>query len=126
MFIRVACCILALAGAACVRAADADPELPRFAEPKKDWAWDEDKRFDFLMERLANLEATLDAVEAAIAKATGKQNARSCEARVADRNNTLMDRKAGGPMRWAEFYGTNAENSSITPSIPTRRTTPTP
>ncbi|MGB8852184.1 MAG: hypothetical protein WCC69_01290 [Pirellulales bacterium] len=78
MTIRFACCILVVVTAAAgVRAADADPVLPRFAEPKKDWAWDEDKRFDFLMERLANLEASLDAVEAAIAKATGKKNARS-------------------------------------------------
>jgi hypothetical protein len=118
MPIRFVCCILAVVAAATLRAADGDPELPRFAEPKKDWAWDEDKRFDFLMERLANLEASLDAVEAAIAKATGKKNARSGEARVAEKNNTLMDRKAGGPMRWAEFYGTNAEKFFYHPVDP--------
>jgi len=118
MIVRFAWCAMLVAAAACARAADPDPELPRFAEPKKDWAWDEDKRFDFLMERLANLEASLDAVEAAIAKATGKKNARSGEARVAERNNTLMDRKAGGPMRWAEFYGTNAEKFFYHPVDP--------
>ena len=43
------------------------------AAPKKDWAWDNDKRFDELMEQLAINEASLDAVDAAIAKKTRKK-----------------------------------------------------
>lgn len=101
-----------------LRAADEDAKAPLFAEPKKDWAWDEDKRFDFLIERLASLEASLDAVNAAIAKATGKKGAKLGEARRAEENNTLMDRKGGGPMKWDEFYGTNAEKFFYHPVDP--------
>ena len=43
------------------------------AAPKKDWAWDLDERFDELMEQLAINEASLDAVDAAIAKKTRKK-----------------------------------------------------
>lgn len=80
-----------------------------FAEPKKDWEWDEDKRFDFLVERLASLEASLDAVEKAIARNGRKAGVRQGDARRAEANNTMMDRKGGGPMKWNEFYGTTAE-----------------
>ena len=48
-------------------------EKPNFADPKQGWKWDDDKRFDFLMERLASLEASLDAVNVAIAEASGKK-----------------------------------------------------
>jgi hypothetical protein len=91
---------------------------PVFAEPKKDWAWDEDKRFDFLMERLASLEASLDVVEQAIAKASGKKGAKLGEARRAEANNAMMDRKGGGPMKWNEFYGTTAEKFFYHPVDP--------
>lgn len=86
-----------------------EPAAVLFAQPKKDWEWDQDKRFDFLMERLASLEASLDAVDAAIAKASGKRGAKVGEARRAEANNEMMDRKGGGPMKWNEFYGTTAE-----------------
>lgn len=95
-----------------------DEAAPLFAEPKKDWVWDEDKRFDFLMERLASLEASLDAINATIAKTTGKKSARQAEAQRHEGNNTLMDRKAGGPMPWKEFYGTNAEKFFYHPVDP--------
>ena len=104
------------------RAADDDPRpegKPQlFAEPKKDWAWDEDKRFDFLMERLASLEASLDAVESAIAKTSGKRGLKLGDARRAEANNTMMDRKGGGPMKWNEFYGTTAEKFFYHPVDP--------
>lgn len=89
-----------------------------FAEPKKDWVWDQDKRFDFLMERLASLEASLDAIDASIAKTTGRKSARQSEARRQEDNNSLMDRKGGGPMAWREFYGTNAEKFFYHPVDP--------
>jgi hypothetical protein len=100
------------------RAADEEAKAPLFAEPKKDWAWDEDKRFDFLIERLASLEASLDAVNAAIAKASGKKGTKLSEAKRMEENNTMMDRKGGGPMRWSEFYGTNAEKFFYHPVDP--------
>jgi len=99
-------------------AAEEGDKGPLFAEPKKDWAWDEDKRFDFLIERLASLEASLDAVNAAIAKASGKKGTKLSEAKRMEENNTMMDRKGGGPMRWSEFYGTNAEKFFYHPVDP--------
>ena len=107
-------CLLAVP----VFAQEAQEDMPAFAEPKKDWAWDEDKRFDFLMERLASLEASLDVVEQAIAKASGKKGAKLGEARRAEANNTMMDRKGGGPMKWNEFYGTTAEKFFYHPVDP--------
>jgi len=99
-------------------AQEADDAKPAFAEPRKDWKWDEDKRFDFLMERLASLEASLDAVDRAIAKASGKRGLKLGEARRAEAGNSAMDRKGGGPMRWTEFYGTTAEKFFYHPVDP--------
>lgn len=93
-------------------------EVPAFAKPKKDWAWDEDRRFDFLMERLASLEASLEVVEQSIAKASGKKGVKLGEARRAEANNEMMDRKAGGPMKWNEFYGSTAEKFFYHPVDP--------
>jgi hypothetical protein len=95
-----------------------DGEKLLFAKPKKDWEWDEDKRFDFLIERLASLEASLDAVERAIAKASGKRGVKQGQARRAEANNSMMDRKGGGPMTWNEFYGTTAEKFFYHPVDP--------
>jgi len=73
------------------------------------------------MERLASLEASLEGVDRAIAKNKGKAGARRGEARRADANNSLMDRKGGGPMRWNEFYGTTAEKFFYHPVDPSTR-----
>jgi hypothetical protein len=76
----------------------------------KDGEWEEiDQRLVFLMVRLANVEASLDAVENAIAKSTGKRSSSLSAAKRAEGGNELMDRKAGGPMVWSEFYGRTAE-----------------
>jgi len=88
------------------------------AAPKKDWAWDLDERFDELMEQLAINEASLDAVNAAIAKKTHKKGSQLGSAKRFDENNRLMDRKGGGPMNWREFYGTNAEKFFYHPVDP--------
>lgn len=109
---------LALCTASAVLAQEPNAEKPNFAEPKKDWKWDEDKRFDFLMERLASLEASLDAVNVAIAKASGKKGAKQGDARRAEAGNSAMDRKGGGPMKWNEFYGTTAEKFFYHPVDP--------
>lgn len=102
--------------ASCTAAEEGPVQL--FAEPKQDWEWDEDKRFDFLVERLASVEASLDAVETAITKASGKRGVKQGQARRADADNTMMDRKGGGPMRWNEFYGTTAEKFFYHPVDP--------
>jgi hypothetical protein len=80
------------------------------AEAAKDGRWDEiDQRLVFLMVRLANVEASLDAVENAIAKSSGKRASNLGAAKRAEQGNELMDRKAGGPLKWSEFYGRTAE-----------------
>lgn len=80
------------------------------ATKPQDGRWEEiDQRLIFLMERLASLEASLDAVESAIGKLTGKRTASVSAAKRAEAGNELMDRKGGGPMKWSEFYGRTAE-----------------
>jgi hypothetical protein len=88
------------------------------AARKKDWEWDEDERFDELMEQLAINEASLDAVEAAVAKKTRRKTSQQSEAKRQDANTRMMDRKGGGPMKWDEFYGTNAEKFFYHPVDP--------
>ena len=90
----------------------------KWAPPKEDWEWDEDERFDELMEQLAINEASLDAVEAAVAKKNRRKSGQTAAANRADDNNRLMDRKGGGPMKWDEFYGTNAEKFFYHPVDP--------
>ena len=72
--------------------------------------WEEiDPRLIFLMIRLANVEATLEAIE----KATERKGVRVVtverDAKRADRANEEMDRNAGGPLKWSQFYGMTAE-----------------
>ena len=72
--------------------------------------WEDiDPRLIFLMIRLANVEATLEAIE----KATEKKGVRVVtverDAKRADRANEDMDRNAGGPLKWSQFYGMTAE-----------------
>lgn len=101
--------------------ADNDAKAPfpfQEAPPKKDWEWDEDERFDELMEQLAINEASLDAVQAAIAKKSRKKASQTAAANRFDENNRTMDRKGGGPMKWDEFYGTNAERFFYHPIDP--------
>jgi uncharacterized protein (TIGR03067 family) len=72
--------------------------------------WEEiDQRLLFLMVRLANVEASLDAIEKAIGSGTRKKVAKTGEGKRAEAGNDKMDRKGGGPMKWSEFYGTTAE-----------------
>ena len=72
--------------------------------------WEEiDQRLVFLMVRLANTEASLDAVNKAIGGGVRRKAAKTGDAKRAERGNELMDRKGGGPMKWSEFYGTTAE-----------------
>ena len=88
------------------------------APEKKDWKWDEDDRFNELMEQLAINEASLDAVDAAIAKKTRKKGSQLGAVKRNEENNRMMDRKGGGPMKWNEFYGTNAEKFFYHPVDP--------
>jgi hypothetical protein len=79
------------------------------AAPLKD-GWEEiDKRLVFLMVRLANVEASLDAVEKSLGLGTRQQAARVGDAKRAEQGNEMMDRKGGGPVKWSQFYGRTAE-----------------
>jgi hypothetical protein len=88
------------------------------AAPRQDWEWDKDERFDELIEQLAINEASLEAVQRAIARRTRGQKGRQSAARSFEANNRMMDRKGGGPMNWREFYGTNAEKFFYHPVDP--------
>lgn len=88
------------------------------AAPRQDWEWDKDERFDELIEQLAINEASLEAVQRAIAQRTRGQKGRQSAARSFEANNRMMDRKGGGPMNWREFYGTNAEKFFYHPVDP--------
>ncbi len=68
-----------------------------------------DERLIFLMVRLANTEASLEVIEKAIAVDTRKKAPKIANAKRSDQANEDMDRKGGGPMKWAEFYGTTAD-----------------
>ena len=67
------------------------------AAPRDNWEWDQDERFDDLIEQLAINEASLEAIDAAIGRKTRSSRSRQSSARRSDDNNRLMDRK-GGPI----------------------------
>jgi len=68
-----------------------------------------DERLIFLMVRLVDVEANLDAVDAAIAKGGGRAASARSAANRAEAGSDRMDRRAGGPVRWDQFYGRTAE-----------------
>ncbi len=90
-----------------VYAQQSDPFAP--AQSLED-GWERmDERLIFLMVRLVDVEANLDAVDAAIAKAGGRAASARSAANRAEAGSDRMDRRAGGPVRWDQFYGRTAE-----------------
>ncbi len=88
-------------------AQESDPFAP--AKPLAG-GWEKmDERLVFLMVRLADVEANLEAVDQAIQKNQLKAGAARGNANRAEGNNDRMDRNAGGPVRWDQFYGRTAE-----------------
>jgi hypothetical protein len=84
-----------------------EPLIPAENLPE---GWDEiDQRLVFLMVRLANVEASLDAIEDVIGAKDRLANSKLRDSKRADRANEDMDRNAGGPLKWSQFYGTTAE-----------------
>ena len=72
--------------------------------------WEEiDQRLLFLMVRLVDVEANLDATDKAMGKSNVRAGIASAQASRAQAGNDRMDRRAGGPVRWDKFYGTTAE-----------------
>lgn len=88
-------------------AQESDPFAPaqRLSE-----GWEEiDQRLIFLMVRLADVEANLDAIDQAMGKNRSRAAVATSQANRAEAGNERMDRRAGGPVRWDRFYGTTAE-----------------
>ena len=72
--------------------------------------WEQiDSRLVFLTVRLSSDEASLTALNKAIRHTGYEQNAKKDAAHAAADGNSIMDRKAGGPKSWDEFYGKTAE-----------------
>jgi len=72
--------------------------------------WDMmDDRLLFLMLRLASTEASLDAVENAIAVSNRSSSRKTVQSKQSDKKNDDMDRNGGGPVKWSSFYGRTAE-----------------
>lgn len=72
--------------------------------------WDEiDQRLIFLMVRLANVEASLDAINQVLDRKAITANTKEVDAARAEKANEQLDRKGGGPIKWSEFYGLTAE-----------------
>ena len=79
------------------------------AEKLADGWEDMDQRLVFLVSRLADVEASLDAIEQVAGSKDRQMNSKTRDSKRADRDNEDMDRKGGGPIKWSEFYGTTAE-----------------
>lgn len=80
------------------------------AEPLAE-GWDQiDDRLIFLMVRLASTEASLEAIDDALAASNRSQSRKNSQARQAENKNVDMDRKGGGPVKWQLFYGRTAES----------------
>jgi hypothetical protein len=72
--------------------------------------WDEiDQRLIFLMVRLADVEARLEAIQQVLDASNRQVSSKSTAAKRADRANEDMDRMGGGPLKWSQFYGMTAE-----------------
>lgn len=88
-----------------------DTVVPINSETTLQEGWEQiDTRLVFLTVRLASVEASLEAIEGALGGNARKQAGKLSEAKRAEANNSLMDRKGGGPVKWSEFYGRTAEN----------------
>jgi len=58
------------------------------------------------MIRLANVETSIEAIDAVMAKATRNSASKSTEAKRSQESN---DRTVGGPVNWSQFYETTAD-----------------
>ena len=90
-----------------IAAQESDPFAP--AEKLSD-GWEQiDQRLVFLMVRLVDVEANLEAIDKAMGKSKLRAGLAQSKVNRAQAGNDRMDRRAGGPVRWDKFYGTTAE-----------------
>ncbi len=73
-------------------------------------SWQEmDQRMIFLTVQLSSVEASLTALNRAMISLGIQQVTHQSNATIARQANEAMDRNAGGPVPWADFYGHTAE-----------------
>ena len=82
-------------------------------------SWQEmDQRMIFLTVQLSSVEASLAALNRALISLGIQQVTRQSNASIARQANEAMDRNAGGPVPWADFYGHTAEKFFYHPVDP--------
>ena len=82
-------------------------------------SWQEmDQRMIFLTVQLSSVEASLAALNRALVSLGIQQVTRQSNASIAHQANEAMDRNAGGPVPWADFYGHTAEKFFYHPVDP--------
>ncbi len=92
---------------------------PATAPATQPTAWDDiDQRMVFFTVQLASVETSVDAANKALKGAGYKIAIRADDANRYQKGNELMDRNAGGPVRWDEFYGRTAEKFFYNPATP--------
>src|SRR2546423_2696623 len=80
--------------------------------------WQEiDPRLVFFTVQLASVETSLDAVNKALKQAGYHQSVKQGEKERYEKGNQLLDRNAGGPVGWKDFYGKTAERFLYRPDI---------
>lgn len=90
-----------------LQAQESNPFAP--AESLQD-GWEQiDQRLIFLMIRLVDVEANLEAIEKSLGKTSARKAVAAGQANRAEAGNDRMDKRAGGPVRWDQFYGRTAE-----------------
>jgi len=91
-------------------AAKAEAAKKAAASAAKTGGWDEmDQRMIFLTVQLSSVEASLTALNRALVSLGIQQVTRQSAGTIAQQANEAMDRNAGGPVPWADFYGRTAE-----------------
>ena len=89
--------------------------------------WDEvDQRLVFLTVELSGVETSLNAVDKAIRVSGSQQAAKQRQADTYRKGNELMDRNAGGPVPWNQFYGRTAQSFFYHPTRKSVYINPTP
>ena len=80
--------------------------------------WQEiDQRLVFFTVQLASTETSLEAVNKCVKTAGYHQSSKQAQADQYRKGNELMDRNAGGPVSWKEFYGKTAERFFYRPDF---------
>ena len=87
-----------------------DPAKAEAAKKAAATGWQEmDQRLVFFTIQLSSVETSLAAINRAVGLLGNQQAVHKLDATKARQANEAMDRNAGGPVPWTEFYGRTAE-----------------